>query len=154
MSSTTATLPPIDVRLRLSALWATTMIIVAFVDIFAFYRADVREQIEAGSVFVFEIGQPFMLGILIYVAIPSLMIALSVLLPRRMNRVLNIVLAVVLAFTIVGSAIGEWGYFILGSAIELALLAAIVVLAARWRAPAVGSTSPATTVDADAVVQS
>lgn len=84
------------------------MFIVAFVDIFSFYRADYREQIEAGRAFVFEIGQPFLLGIVVYVTIPSLMVALSVLLPHRANRTTNLVVAPLFTVTIIGAAIGEW----------------------------------------------
>jgi len=54
------------------------------------------------------------------------MVYLTLVLPRRVNRVLNIALAVVYAVTIVGSAVGEWGYFILGSTVEAVLLAAVV----------------------------
>ncbi|WP_396667658.1 DUF6326 family protein [Microbacterium sp. R86528] len=133
MSSTLQPLPPIDVRLRLSALWATTMIIVAFVDIFGLYRADLREQIEAGRVFVFEVGQPFMLGIVLYVTVPTLMIVASVFLPWRANRLLNVIVAALFAITIVGAAIGEWGYYLVASGVEVGLLATIVVLATRWR---------------------
>ncbi|MEV8268494.1 DUF6326 family protein [Microbacterium sp. NPDC076911] len=135
MSSTLQPLPPIDVRLRLSALWTATMIIVAFVDIFGLFRADLREQIEAGSVFMFEIGQPFMLGIVLYVMIPTLMIAASIFLPWRANRLLNIIVAALFAITIVGAAIGEWGYYLVASGVELGLLAVVIVLAARWQLP-------------------
>jgi hypothetical protein len=38
----------------------------------------------------------------------------------------------VYALTIIGAAIGEWSYFILGSAVEVALLAAIVYYARTW----------------------
>lgn len=112
------------------------MILVAFVDIFAFYRADLRAQIESGRILDFQIGQPFMIGILVYVLLPTSMIALSVLLPRRANRTLNILVPVFFAVTIVGAAIGEWGYYLIASAAELVLLGVIVVLAARWRAVA------------------
>ena len=36
------------------------------------------------------------------------------------------------ALTIIAGAIGEWSYYILGSAIEVALLAAIVYYAWTW----------------------
>lgn len=130
----TTTPAPLDIRIRLSALWTTTMILVAFVDIFAFYRADIRSQIESGRILDFEIGQPFMIGILLYVLLPTLMIALSVLLPQQANRALNIAVPAIFALTIVGAAIGEWGYYLLASAAELVLLAVIVVLSVRWRA--------------------
>lgn len=111
------------------------MVLVAFVDIFGFYRPDYREQIEAGRVFVFDVGQPFMLGIIMYVTIPTLMIALSVLLPHRSNRLTNLIVAPLFALTIVGAAIGEWGYYVLASGVELAFLVIIVTLSAKWAMP-------------------
>ncbi len=126
--------PPVDTRVRLAALWTTIMIIVAFVDIFSLYRADVRASIEAGQLFVFEIGEGFLLGVTMYVALPTLMIAASVLLPRRAVRALTFVIAPLFAVTIVGAALGEMGYYVLGSALELILLAVIMVIAVRWRA--------------------
>lgn len=127
------TAQPLDVRIRLSALWATTMVIVAFVDIFAFYRADVREQIDSGQVLSFDIGQGFMIGIIVYVLIPALMIAASILLPRRANQRANLAVASVFAVTIVGAAIGEWAYYLLASAVELALLVLIFSITWKWR---------------------
>ena len=109
------------------------MLVVAFVDIFAFYRADLRAQFEAGRVFVFEIGQPFMIGVILYVIVPTMMIVLSIFLPRRANRLLNIIVAVIFAITIIGSAVGEWGYYLIASAVEIGLLTVIVVLAVKWR---------------------
>lgn len=132
MTATSLPLAPLDVRIRLAALWIATMLVVAFVDIFQFYRADVREQVEAGQVLDFEIGQLFLLAIVAYVTIPTLMIVLSIILPYRANRITNLVVSVVFAVTIVGAAIGEWGYYLFASAIELGLLAVIFVLALRW----------------------
>jgi hypothetical protein len=40
--------------------------------------------------------------------------------------VLNVALAALYALTIVGSAVGEWGYFVLGSTAEAVLLVAVV----------------------------
>lgn len=48
------------------------------------------------------------------------------------NRTLNIALSVVYALTIVGGAIGEWSYYVLGSAVEVALLAAVAHYAWTW----------------------
>jgi hypothetical protein len=60
------------------------------------------------------------------------MIVGALVLRPRVNRVANIVLAIVYAVTIIGGAIGEWGYYVLGSAIEVANLAAIVFYAWTW----------------------
>ena len=67
-----------------------------------------------------------------YIVIPSLMVFLTLILRPRVNRIANIALSIVYALTIVAGAIGEWSYYILGSAIEVALLAAIVYYAWTW----------------------
>jgi hypothetical protein len=50
----------------------------------------------------------------------------------RINRVVNIALSVVYALTIIGGAIGEWNYYLLGSAVEVVLLAAVAYYAWTW----------------------
>ena len=125
----------IDVRIRMAALWATTMMIFAYVDIFSLFRPDFRAALDQGKVFVFDVGQPFLLGVTIYVIIPSLMIYLSLVMPRRLNRVVSISLAGLYAITIVGGAVGEWSYYVLGSVVEVVLLALVIHHSWTWRAP-------------------
>ncbi len=116
----------------LASLWVATIIAVAFVDLFSLYRSDVREQIESGTIFVFEIGPSFLLGVIIYVLIPTLMIPLSVILPRSPNRILNITVASLFAITVAGGAVGEWAYYVVASIVEIILLVSIIVVSARW----------------------
>ena len=132
MSHPPTTSNSLDTRIVVSSLWVATMIAVAFVDIFGLFRPDIRAQIESGSIYVFEIGQGFLLGAIIYVLIPTLMIPLTLVLPRRANRLTNIIVASLFMVTIIGGAIGEWGYYVLGSAFEAILLVGVIVLAARW----------------------
>lgn len=56
----------------------------------------------------------------------------------RATRALNLVVPVVLAATVVASAVGEMGYVMLGSAVEVLLLGGIAWLAWTWpmRVPA------------------
>ena len=91
-----------------------------------------RADIDAGEVFVFTIGQGFLLGITIYILIPSLMLFLSLVLPPRATRTANIVVAILYSVTVVGGAIGEWSYYVLGSAFEVALLAGVAYYAWTW----------------------
>jgi len=132
---TNQVLSPIDVRIRMAGLWATTMMIFAYVDIFSLFRPDFRAALDQGKVFVFDVGQPFLLGLTIYVIIPSLMIYLSLVMPRRLNRVVSISLAGLYAITIVGGAVGEWSYYVLGSVVEVVLLALVIHHSWTWRAP-------------------
>jgi len=46
----------------------------------------------------------------------------------------NIVVATVYAVTIIGGAVGEWSYYVLGSAAEAILLAVVVHHAWTWPA--------------------
>jgi hypothetical protein len=50
----------------------------------------------------------------------------------RVGRITNIALAVVYALSIAVGAIGEWSYYVLGSAVEVGLLAAVVYYAWSW----------------------
>ena len=122
----------INPRFRIAALWASMMFVFAYVDLFSLYRADVRADLEAGKMFAFTIGQGFLLGVTLYIALPSLMVFLSLVLPARITRIANVVLPVIYGLTIVGGAVGEWSYYILGSAIEVGLLAGIAYYAWTW----------------------
>ena len=122
----------INPRLKIAALWASMMFVFVCVDLFSLYRADVRADIEAGKIAAFTVGQGYLLGVTVYVLLPSLMLFLSLVLPVKTTRMANIVVALVYALTIAGSAVGEWTYFILGSLVEVALLVGIAYYAWTW----------------------
>ena len=67
-----------------------------------------------------------------YVVIPSLMVFCALILRPQISRIANIALSIVYALTIIAGAIGEWSYYVLGSAIEVVLLAATVYYAWTW----------------------
>ena len=122
----------INPRFKIAALWASTMFVFAYVDLFSLFRADIRADLEAGKMFAFTIGQGFLFGVTLYIALPSLMVFLSLVLPVKITRIASIAMAVIYGLTIVGGALGEWNYYILGSAIEVALLAGIAYYAWTW----------------------
>ena len=127
----------VSVRTKISALWTAMLFVFAYVDIFSLYRPDFRAELEAGEIGEFTVDQAFLLGTTVYVVIPSLMVFGALVLRPAVNRIANIVLGLLYAVTIVAGAIGEWNYYILGSVIEVALLAAVVYYAWTWprRAP-------------------
>ena len=133
----------INPRIKIAALWAAMMLVFVSVDLFSFYRGDVRADIEAGKIAGFSIGQGYLLGVTLYIVLPSLMLFLSLELPVRIMRMTNIVLAVLYALTVLGSAVGEWNYFILGSLTEAALLAGIAYYAWTWPKVAHAVAAPA-----------
>ena len=132
----------VNVRIKISALWTAMLFVFAYVDIFTLYRPDFRADLEAGEISGLTVSQLFLLGTTAYIAIPSLMVFFSVILPPRVDRIANIALSIIYALTIIGASIGEWNYFILGSVLEVALLAAIGYYAWTWpKAPPATSTT-------------
>jgi len=126
----------VNVRIKISGLWTAMLFIFAYVDIFSLYRPDFRADIEAGTISGFTVNQSFLLWTTIYIVIPSLMVVGTLVLRPAINRIANLVLSIIYALTIIAGAVGEWNYYILGSAIEVALLAAIVYNAWTWPKPA------------------
>jgi hypothetical protein len=52
----------VNVRIKISALWASMLFVFAYVDLFSLYRPDFRAGIEAGEIAGFTIGQGFLWG--------------------------------------------------------------------------------------------
>lgn len=122
----------VNVRIKISALWTAILFVFAYVDIFSLYRPDFRADVASGEISGFAIGEGFLLVTTLYIVIPSLMVFGALVLRPGLNRIVNIALSVVYGLSIVVGAIGEWNYYILGSAVEVALLAAIVYYAWTW----------------------
>ncbi len=125
----------VNVKVVLSGLWISMMFVFAYVDIFGYWRADVIEGALAGEVPGpgFEIDQRFLLLITIYTIIPSLMVAISLIAPARLNRTLNVVISLIYLASVALSMIGEtWIYYLVGSAVEIILLCAIARVAWTW----------------------
>jgi len=123
----------IPVKLKLSALWAATLFLYAYGDIFGFFRPDVIESVKAGKIAGFQINQGFLLAVSIYILIPSAMVFLTLVLKPEVNRWANLIVSVAYFATIVLSAIGEtWAYYIFLSLAESVLTLLIVWHAWKW----------------------
>ena len=122
----------VNVRIKISALWTSMLFVFAYVDLFSLYRPDFRADLKRGEASGFTINQLYLLGTTVYVVIPSLMVFVALVVRPRVNRIANIALGIVYALTIIAGAIGEWGYYIFGGAIEIALLAAVLYYAWTW----------------------
>lgn len=123
----------IDVKLKLSVLWASFMFLYIYVDYFGLYMPGKIEDILAGKVFTFDITQIFLLVAMIFVAIPVLMIFLSVALPAKVNRWANIIIAAMyipyMLFNLAGEA---WVHMVFGAVVEVVLLLLIIRYAWKW----------------------
>ena len=125
----------IDVKLVLSALWIAMLIVFAYVDIFGFLRADILRAALDGKMAAtgITVDQMLLVFTTVYILIPTLMVFLALVLRPRVNRIVNIVVGLFYAVSIIALCIGEgWVYYLLGSAVEVVLLVAIVRTAWTW----------------------
>ena len=126
--------PPVPVRSKLAALWASVMFLYVYVDILGFYKPGTVDGILAGRVWTFDITQGWALGALALMAVPILMIVLSLTLPAPAARWTHLVAASLYVLVSLGNAVGEtWLFLWLGAALEAALLLLVVRYAWTWR---------------------
>ena len=123
----------VNIKIKLSILWATLMFIYIYVDIFRFFQPGALEDILAGKVWVFEITQTWAMSAMLLMTIPSLMVLLSLVLKAKVNRWLNINMGILHVAIAIGNVIGEtWAYYIFGGVVEVALLLVIIWTAWKW----------------------
>ena len=132
-----------DTKVVLAGLWVAMLFLFAYVDIFAFWRADVIQGALDGEVpdQGIAINQAFLAGATGFIVIPTLMIVASLVVRASINRKLNIVVSLIYAVAIAALCIGEtWIYYLLGSFFEVVLLLAITRIAWAW--PRTGNNRP------------
>jgi hypothetical protein len=125
---------PVPVQVKLAAAWTSFMFLYIYVDYFHLYKAGAIDDILAGVVWEFRISQTLLTVFLASVAIPSLMILLSVILPARANRVSNLAVASVYIPYSMVNAVGEsWtAFYGLSIGLEVLLLVGIIRWASTW----------------------
>jgi len=126
----------INVKIKLSALWVTLMFFYIYADILTFYQPGNIEKLIAGEIGGMQINQAFLLTSAILMAIPSVMVFLSLTLKAKANRWTNIILGIFhagLLLTTNALVAGEiWGFHMLQASVEAVLIALIVWYAWKW----------------------
>ncbi len=127
----------INVKLKLSALWAALMFIYIYADILSLFKAGAIEKMMAGFMGPFPVTQGSLLSASILMMIPAAMVFLSLTLKPKVNRWANIILGVLFTFVNVGNLIGEtaWIFYMSFVVAEIALTLLIVGYAWKWRNP-------------------
>lgn len=122
---------PVPTRLKLSALWVSVMFLYVYVDILGFYEPGTITGILEGRVWVLEITQTWAVAALVLMAIPSLMVSISLMAPVAFVRWTNLSVAGALVVVSIGNAVGEsWAYYWIGAALETVLL--LIVIRCAW----------------------
>lgn len=122
----------INVRLKISALWISVMFCYLYADYFGLYVPGNLQKMLQGM--MGPLG-PTTQGVLLFtsamMAIPSVMVFLSLALKAKLNRRLNIVCGVLYTL-IVLTTMWDWAFFIFYGVVEVTLTGLIVVYAWKW----------------------
>ncbi|GIG66180.1 DUF6326 family protein [Phytomonospora endophytica] len=135
----------VPVKARLAAAWTSFMFLYIYVDYLALYKPGFLDELLAGTVHEFDTGPAFVAMALTLMAVPILMILLSVTLSARVNRIVNLVVATLYVPVTVYNAAGEaWTYsYFYGLSIGLEVLLLAFILRSAWTWPR-RTASPAT----------
>jgi hypothetical protein len=122
----------IHVKLKISALWVSVMFCYIYADYFGLYVPGALQRMLAGKMGPFgPTTQGILIGTSLMMAIPSVMIFLSVKLPATLNRWLNIIFGAIYTVIIL-ITMWDWAFSIFWGLIEVALTALIVWYAWTW----------------------
>ena len=122
----------IHVKIKISALWASVMFCYIYGDYFGLYVPGVLQRMLEGK--MGPLGpttQGVLLGTSLMMAIPSVMIFLSLALKPNLNRWVNITLGVIYT-AIILITMWDWAFHIFLGIVEVVLTALIVWYAWNW----------------------
>jgi hypothetical protein len=129
---------PVPVRLKLAALWASLMFCFVYADYFELYVPGKLQDMLDGQMALGAVTQGKLVFTAVLMAVPSLMVFLSVVLPAALSRWLNVAAGLFYAtIMLLILSSGGWVFYRLFAAIEIALALLAVWIAWRWpRRPA------------------
>ncbi|MFC1912842.1 DUF6326 family protein [Chloroflexota bacterium] len=120
----------INVKIKLSAAWASVMFLYVYGDFLGLYNPGFIEQLIDGELLGMQITQVTLLGIAILMAFPSVMVFLSLTLKAKANRWANIILGIVytLVMLVTGimAIVDGLAFYVFLAILEVALTVLIV----------------------------
>lgn len=122
----------VHVRFKLAALWASIMSCYIYGDFLGLYRPGDVQGILDGQGLIGPASQASLLAVAVLIAVPAVMIFLSLTLPPGLTRWLNIVVGGLLTTIVLMTIPGSWVFYIFLSIIEVTLQLLVVWYAWRW----------------------
>lgn len=122
----------VHVRIKLSALWVSVMFCYIYGDFFGLYKPGKLQGLIEGRMPLGPTTQGVLVGTSIVMAIPSVMVFLSLVLKPAPNRRANIVFGVLYTAIMLIAMRGAWAFYIFLGVVEVVLTALIVWYAWNW----------------------
>lgn len=122
-----------SVQIKISALWASLMSCFIYCDYFGLYEKGAIMKMNEGLMGPLgQVTPQVMLGVSTMMAIPSVMIGLSVILKSQISRILNIIFPICYVAIMVASSIGSAQFYMFFATIEIFILLGILYFAVKW----------------------
>ncbi len=122
----------IHVKIKLSALWAAVMFCYLYGDHFRLFQQGELQRMLEGKMWSLPVTQELLLGTSILMAIPGVMVFLSLALKPNLNRQVNIILGVTYTAIMLITMPGAWAFYIFLGIVEVVLTLLIVWYAWSW----------------------
>jgi hypothetical protein len=123
----------INVKIKLSALWAAMMLLYIYADILSLFRPGQVQEILEGMMGPFPATQGSLLTASILMMIPAMMVFLSLALNAKVNRGVNILFGLLYTLVNISNLIGEtWVYYLAFGVVEIVVTLLIIWHAWRW----------------------
>lgn len=126
----------VNIKVKLALLWAALMFIYIYNDILSMYQPGHVSELAEGHLEGVHFTPTLLFGAAALMALPSLMVLLSLILKARVNRLVNIVLGIFHILVLVGTQfVGEgetWLYWRFNELLEALFLVLIIWSAWKW----------------------
>ena len=123
----------VPVRFKLAALWTSVMFCYVYADYFQLYKPGELQGMLNGEMALGAVTQRMLVGTAILMAVPSLMIFLSLVLPVVVSRWLNVGAGLFYAAIMLLILFnGAWAFYMLFATIEVILTLLAVWYAWSW----------------------
>lgn len=126
--------PIVNIKIKLAVLWASLMALYIYGDYFELYVPGKVEKLIEGTPILDSPTKLFLASL--WIAIPSLMIALSVFLTPKINRLLNIIVGLLLtvgSIIVTSQSFYTWySFYVFYGVLEVLITLSIVWCAWKW----------------------
>ena len=125
----------INVKIKLALFWVALMFFYLYNDLLSFFKPGTVEELVGGTLEGIVFTQELLFGAALLMALPSIMIFLSLTLKAKMNRMVNIIVGIFHMIVLVGTLLvpGDlWVYYATYMVFEAVFIILIVWHAWKW----------------------
>ena len=125
----------INVKVKLALFWVALMFFYLYNDLFSFFKPGTVEELVGGSLEGIVFTQELLFGAALLMALPSIMIFLSLTLKAKLNRMVNIIVGIFHMVVLVGTLMvpGDlWVFYATYMVFEAVFIILIVWHAWKW----------------------